>query len=312
MKKRIRAWLKHRGISRERIRGRFFYNKGVPLAAAGVAEAVAFVAAIKERVGADVELIVVDTMARSMSGLRENDSGDVTKFNDMLSALREGFGDSCASLTLAHASNKEETTKKRTRPDFRGSSAASANFDAVYTLDRCKDGLTVELAPRWLKDHDEDDRPTIYFRLLKMPEFKSAVLERAGRPAKHSDTADMHQDLKTVLTQLGLDKQKNRVMRTTELATHMAECPPASFGLGTNRAAPGSDEHAVRIEKIGQALRNGIKESRKQIFAGLAYRGLHPNNKAMAATLSRFQPGAPKAKVELLWCLNAGAGEGAA
>jgi hypothetical protein len=194
--------------------------------------------------------------------------------------------------------------------DFRGSSAASANFDAVHTLDYCKDTRIIELSPRWLKDVDEDDRPAIYFRFDKIAEFKSGALTRVDPPTKRADAAEKFRDMRTILTKLWRDKTTRRVITVQELAAHIAKDPPASFGVGVGPVDEASDEFVVRREKISQMLRDDVKEGRTPVFGGpLRYRGIHPDKKKFAEERAKYDTKGPQVKSEWLWCLNADAPE---
>lgn len=193
MWKRVRAWGKLRGkfTEAELEALPFIYNKGVPLAAIGkpeadtfIKEAKAFLQAKKAEIEADggkVVLVVIDTMARSITGLPENDADTAAKYLDLTEKLRDGLD--CTTLTLAHASNKETTRKTNAgKIDFRGSSGFSAGFDSVWTLERNDENNTVTLAGRWFKEFDDDDRPPLYFKLVK--DALGAVLKFAEAPGK--------------------------------------------------------------------------------------------------------------------------------
>jgi KaiC/GvpD/RAD55 family RecA-like ATPase len=179
MWKRIKAWGALRGkFTDDQLDAlAFHYNKGVPSTEVGVADAKAFIEATKARVeaeGGEVVLVVIDTMARSLGGSDENDAATAAKYLEMTEKLRDGLD--CTILTLAHASNKEWSRKQsKGRIDFRGSSGFSGGFDSVWTLEKNDTNKTVELRGKWFKEFDDDDRPPLYFKLVKSE--LGAVLE---------------------------------------------------------------------------------------------------------------------------------------
>jgi len=76
--------------------------------------------------GRQPALIVVDTMARAMAGLNENDAGDAGLYLGMAEAMEQEFG--CAVLTVAHEG-------KDSGKSLRGSSAFPAGFDVVLRVE---------------------------------------------------------------------------------------------------------------------------------------------------------------------------------
>jgi RecA-family ATPase len=164
MKRRVRAWLKERGLDKSAIRTRFFYNRDVPRVRKNVdqrgiiEEALTFVKKIKEKPG-QVVLVIVDTMARSLAGNNENDSGVASLYLDMTEALRNLLN--CTILTVAH-------TGKERKDDIRGSSAFTGGFDAVWFADQNTINSSVMLHAKWLKDADQDECPPLYFKLKKI------------------------------------------------------------------------------------------------------------------------------------------------
>ena len=187
MKRRLRAWFETRrkdypDLTEDHLDGRFFYNARVPTTAeaadANIAMAKAYIDAVRALKGEPV-LVVIDTMARSLNGLDENSAASAALYLNMTEALREGLN--CTVLTIAHASNKKGSDKL----DFRGSSAFSAGFDAVWIAEKKEDTGAVKLHARWLKDADEEICGPLYFKLKKV-EFQGekrggAVLESVDK-----------------------------------------------------------------------------------------------------------------------------------
>jgi hypothetical protein len=177
MKRRIRAWLATHNLKKESISGRFFYNANVPMTQGGIEECQAYIEAIQAKEGMPA-LVVIDTMARSLGGLDENASNSATLYLDMTEVLRRSL--KCTVLTLAHASNKPQA-RKDGKVDIRGSSGFAAGFDAVWTAQKNEVNGCVKIAPRWLKDADEEDMRPLFFQLEKISlgegEKRGAVLK---------------------------------------------------------------------------------------------------------------------------------------
>ena len=128
---RIKAWLGARG--REPAAVPLYYIMGVPKAKEGLRESQKHVAAVRARLGGHgAILVVVDTLARSISGLDENETATASVYHEMTEYFVKHLD--CAVLTIAHASNKnQEKWGREHEPDFRGSSAFGAGFDATWT-----------------------------------------------------------------------------------------------------------------------------------------------------------------------------------
>jgi KaiC/GvpD/RAD55 family RecA-like ATPase len=145
------------------IRGKFFYNANVPRVDDSrdrkwEAEAREFLDAIRE-VGEPV-LVIIDTMARSLGSMDENAAAAANTYLELTERFRQGLD--CTVLTVAHASNKKGKNNVE-EPDFRGSSAFSAGFDAVWVAQINKLNRTVELFTKYLKE--SDSLPSVYFKL---------------------------------------------------------------------------------------------------------------------------------------------------
>ena len=81
-----------------------------------------------------------------MSGLNENDAGDVGLYLALTERLRSDL--KCPVLTLAH-SGKDETR------GIRGSNASTAGFDAIWVAEMNEANRTVKIESKWLKDAEE-------------------------------------------------------------------------------------------------------------------------------------------------------------
>lgn len=139
VKKRIVAWCQEHGIDPKSLKGKFFYKAGVPQAKDALAQAKGYIDCITAQLGRTPEFVVIDTMARSMPGMNENDSGDMGSYLAMTEELRNGLD--CTIATVAHMGKDESK-------GIRGSTAAPAGFDGTYlvTGDKARKILKVESA----------------------------------------------------------------------------------------------------------------------------------------------------------------------
>jgi hypothetical protein len=154
----------------------FFAVDTMPLVARPE-EVVELIEAIKQKVGRP-RLVVVDTLARLMAGLNENDAKDAGIAIEAIECIKRAFG--CAVLVLHHT-GKEETRGAR------GSSALFAGFDTVLSVSAHKPSKCVELRVRKQKDADEAEDPWLYqgqmigpslvFHQITREEFKKATIE---------------------------------------------------------------------------------------------------------------------------------------
>ncbi len=91
-------------------------------------------------------IVAVDTVARAVGGMDENDARAAGLVIAAAESLRDAFG--CAVL-LIHHSGKDQARGAR------GSSALVAGVDAVFRVDRARDALAVTLHCEKMKDADE-------------------------------------------------------------------------------------------------------------------------------------------------------------
>lgn len=94
--------------------------------------------------------IVLDTVAKCMVGLNENDARDCGLFSAFCDSLRDEF--ECPVIALHHFGKDEAR-------GGRGSSALPANFDTVITCRRHEKSLSLEVSVQYHKDADEPDHP---------------------------------------------------------------------------------------------------------------------------------------------------------
>ena len=90
--------------------------------------------------------IAIDTVARAVGGMDENDARAAGLMIAVAERLRDEFG---SAVLLIHHSGKDETRGAR------GSSALSAGADAIFRVTRAKDTLAVTLHCEKMKDADE-------------------------------------------------------------------------------------------------------------------------------------------------------------
>jgi hypothetical protein len=136
-KLRLRAWRKYHGYAGSPA----FYasKKVITFDEAGIALAVAEIQRIEEQTNQKVALIIIDTLARHITG-DENSTQDMGEFIRQVDGLRDLFSDSTAML-VHHTGNSAEAKGRG-----RGSSALKAALDIeiqcmdyCLTFTKCKD-----------------------------------------------------------------------------------------------------------------------------------------------------------------------------
>jgi hypothetical protein len=113
--------------------------------------------------GRKPRLIVLDTLAKCISGLDENSALDVGKFIGFCDGLAEAFG--CSVMALHHTGH---TDNKRAR----GSSALPAGFDTLLRIEANRQAKTLEL---WVDQHKDAPEPEAPFTLRGRAIGKSLV-----------------------------------------------------------------------------------------------------------------------------------------
>lgn len=112
-------------------------------------EVVELVEAIKAK-GLKPKLIVLDTLARALAGMNENDAKDAGIFIEGIEMLKRAF--ECTVLVIHHAG-------KESGKGARGSSALQAGFDAVFEVKCHKATKALAVHCRKMKDADEREAP---------------------------------------------------------------------------------------------------------------------------------------------------------
>lgn len=153
-KRRILAWMKHRGIDAATVERNFFLKCSVPLTRDGADETRAYIEGIRQRVGGSPVLVVIDTLARAMLGLDENAAKDAGLYLEMTEAMCREMN--CTFLTCAH-------TGKKADAGIRGSGAFTGGLDYVWTVEKV--GRQITVAPAALKDADMDKLGPYVLRL---------------------------------------------------------------------------------------------------------------------------------------------------
>lgn len=179
------------------------------------------------------EVIVIDTFARSMVGLDENDAKDTGMWIESADRLRQlGFG----VIFLHH-------TKKNTEfgVTYRGSTAIIGAMDTAMTLVR--DGHSCTLTVTKQKDHDEG--PDMHFRrvLVPTPWGESCVLVNAPLiDNRFTEEAQLKQDVTDVVEKLLLDS-------SFESDTSRAKILMATTGLPEDAAKMRISRARAKVEK---------------------------------------------------------------
>jgi hypothetical protein len=179
-------------------------------------------------------MIIIDTMARAMAGLNENDAGDATRYLDLAERLKAEFG--CTVLTVAHEGKDGDR-------GLRGSSAFAGGFDIILKMDADTEGLTATLSSPKVKDGSPVEPFALCGREHQLGDGrKSLVFDWADRSDLHGTKAKTitEGNVGGALKTLGAEKG---VTVTTE---HLAACLAGEFA---------GDEKMVNAK--AKALRRG-------------------------------------------------------
>lgn len=98
--------------------------------------------------GKKLKLIILDTTAKAMVGLNENDARDVGRFVRFCDSLVEAFD--CCVLAIHHKSDKANAS------DIRGNSAFRAGFDTYIEVNTNKETKAVAV---WARQHKDAEEP---------------------------------------------------------------------------------------------------------------------------------------------------------
>lgn len=161
-KKRWPAWMEWQGLS-DRTDHRFVIKNRVPFYTDS--EGWEQIKEDLREMQSTPALIVIDTLARLLTGMDENSAKDATMVTSFMEGLARHYG--CFVLAVHH----EGKDGKR---GARGSSAFLANLDMAMSTYKRADGT--ELRVRKQKDADVPDDPT-FFKVREVG--SSIVLERA-------------------------------------------------------------------------------------------------------------------------------------
>lgn len=199
------AWRQHRGVTQAIP---FHLVRTMPHCA-DREQIDAFVAEVKGR-GIQPKVVVVDTLARFMLGMNENDVRDAQIAVAGLEVIRDKLG--CAVLAIHHA-GKEDSRGPR------GSSALVGGFDTLHEAVAHKDSRAVAIHNRLQKDGEERTKPWLFqgravagslvFDPVSLEDYKKltatvkqggisvasilAVLQRVGRPmGTHALASEMY------------------------------------------------------------------------------------------------------------------------
>lgn len=191
----------------------FFVSDSVPRTAdaVDVEEAVAAIQAI----GQPPRLIVIDTLARSLAGLNENDAKDMNLFLDMASDLSALF--QCAVLVIAHAGKNEAG-------GARGSSALPAGVDAHWTQTADTSAYTFVMECIKMKDA-EAPKPMAFAGWKVMTQYgESLAFKKAAAPSlyKGPRLTFMPGDIGRALRAMGATEASGMSVQTHALAQELA------------------------------------------------------------------------------------------
>lgn len=160
---RVDAWKRFANLEGERL-GVYFVPRRVNMDQP--AEAAELLAEVQRLDGASPALIIVDTLARCMTG-DENTTVDMGRFVAGCDLLREATG---ATVAVVHHMGLSDSDRGR------GSSALEAACDTVILCERDSDALELTIKSKWQKDA----APFAPINMEAVPILQSLVLLPSG------------------------------------------------------------------------------------------------------------------------------------
>jgi hypothetical protein len=253
-KRRIKAWRQARKIDPGKSLP-FYFKAAVPMTAQGATEAKIFVGGIRGQVGGPV-LVIVDTMARSLGIMNENDASSASAYLNLTEEIRAGLDTTL--LTLAHASDKPGAALQ-----IRGSSGFGAGFDSVWTLRMDKSNRTAKMAAFYMKDGDESDFGPFCFRMQSeyvqgMENGKGAVLTLVPNTEWNTSGETSSEDQRCAYLREALEAARGRKFSTAECAQYLVEWDMSLAGAG-ERWNESNEQHQLQRRKREDFLKNGAR-----------------------------------------------------
>jgi hypothetical protein len=184
-------------------------------------------------------LVIVDTAARAMAGLNENEAGDAGLYLAAVEMIGRRLG--CCVLTIMHEG-------KDSQRGARGSSAFEAGFENVWRMEADPDLLTAKIVPVKLKDDAGIEGVFLQARQVPTPNGKgSLVFDRVERDdyqrVAGKRNGIIRSDIGAALRSLGaIDGE---TVTTQVLAMEIA-------GPGADRKLIGAKERNLRDGSHGQ------------------------------------------------------------
>lgn len=201
-------------------------------------------------------LVVIDTVARAMTGMNENDARDAGIFVAAIEKIKRQF--SCTVLVIHHGGKQSER-------GARGSSALTAGFDAVLEVKADKVTKAVAVHCRKQKDADERVAPWTF---QGKPVASSLVFTETDAETHAALTAseDVFEPRKigTALAELkayGLD----RGITSHVLVTHMLPADPDDSPEQRHQII---GAHVAQLRKLAKekALRGYFERSGRELL----------------------------------------------
>ena len=205
---------------------------GVPLAC-GDETAAQFIASVHSQIKEPPALLVIDTMARSLAGLKENDASEAGRFVDLIETLASNL--ECFVLAVGHEG-------KDGSKGVRGSSAVEAGVDVIWQARRPSETSSgVSLHSK--KDKDGDTHGVVYLLGQKVGD---SVVFAAKEEAEWNQSSGKRpgvvsaSDVGHALDDLGA--REGKTVNNRILAEHLA--------------GPSGDENTIGAKE--KALKRGI------------------------------------------------------
>lgn len=202
LKKRIRAW--QRSFGRVQADSFVLVPDAVQLAEAGQLQALV-------QVAKDFDFVVIDTLARTSSGLEENSARDMGVYVDALYKIRNAAREAGNTTLVVHHTGYD--TKRA-----RGSSSLFANIDGQVLIQADDPHGFMKLTVKKRKDGEVGEEIGMRLLQVSIGDSTSCVVEQASCPEEEASPRDL------VLGALARGPKNTREIETlTNLANSTAD-----------------------------------------------------------------------------------------
>ena len=137
----------------------------------------------------DVDLIIIDTLARSAVGIEENSAKEVGEFISKVDELKNRF--SCTVLIIHHSGKQRSNNQSATE---RGSSALRGACDTIISVNKKNQGVEIKCEKQ--KDAEEFTKINLSLKQVIIEDERTSCIY----VSKHNSILDVNEDIQHTLS----------------------------------------------------------------------------------------------------------------